>query len=91
MSATPQTGAARNRRTWTLNDLVDWDAKIRARADEFGLSYYPQDVELCDHYGMLGSSMYDRMRPACDLKVLMVNSARVERNVKLLLKKSLCP
>jgi hypothetical protein len=40
---------------------------------------------------MLGSSTYARTREACDLKVPMVYSARVDWKVKFLLKKSLCP
>ncbi|HEV2170813.1 MAG TPA: SpoVR family protein, partial [Candidatus Binatus sp.] len=61
MSATPPAGAARNLRTWTLNDLVEWDTRIRDKAAEFGLDCYPQEFELCDHYGMLGYMAYSGM------------------------------
>ena len=41
MSATPHAGAARNITVWTLDDLVEWDRRIRDKAAEFGLSDFP--------------------------------------------------
>jgi len=61
MSATPHAGAARNITVWTLNDLVEWDRRIRDKAAEFGLDCYPQEFELCDHTGMLGYMAYSGM------------------------------
>jgi stage V sporulation protein R len=40
---------------------VEWEELIRAKADEFGLTYYPQEFEICDHYGMLGYMAYSGM------------------------------
>ena len=39
---------------YTIDDLVDWDKKIREKVDEFGLACFPQEFELCDHTEMLG-------------------------------------
>jgi stage V sporulation protein R len=44
-----------------LQDLVDWDARIREKVGEFGLDCYPQEFELCDHTGMLGYMAYSGM------------------------------
>ncbi len=47
--------------TYTLDDLVRWDSVIRTKVDEFGLSCFPQEFELCDHYEMLGYMAYSGM------------------------------
>jgi stage V sporulation protein R len=46
---------------YELSELVEWDRKIREKADAFGLSYYPQEFELCDHTGMIGFMSYNGM------------------------------
>jgi stage V sporulation protein R len=46
---------------YTLQDLVDWDERIREKVIEFGLECYPQEFELCDHNGMLGYMAYSGM------------------------------
>lgn len=34
---------------WTIEDLKYWDAKIREKVEEFGLSCFSQEFEVCDH------------------------------------------
>lgn len=46
---------------YTIDDLVDWDKKIREKVDEFGLACFPQEFELCDHTEMLGYMAYSGM------------------------------
>jgi stage V sporulation protein R len=46
---------------YELQDLVDWDERIREKVIEFGLDCYPQEFELCDHNGMLGYMAYSGM------------------------------
>jgi len=46
---------------YEISELVEWESKIRAKADEFGLTYYPQEYEICDHYGMMGYMSYSGM------------------------------
>lgn len=48
-------------RHWTIKDLEYWDARIREKAEEFGLSCYPQEFEICDHQQMLGYMAYSGM------------------------------
>jgi stage V sporulation protein R len=60
-NVTISAGANRQDTTWTLDDLVRWDELIRKKADEFGLTYYTQEFELCDHTGMLGYMAYNGM------------------------------
>jgi spore cortex formation protein SpoVR/YcgB (stage V sporulation) len=43
---------------WDVKDLEYWDEKIREKVEEFGLSCYPQEFELCDHFQMLGYMAY---------------------------------
>ena len=44
-----------------ISELEVWDAKICEKAAEFGLSYYPQEFEICDHNQMLGYMAYSGM------------------------------
>ena len=37
---------------YTLKDLEYWDQRIREKVEEFGLSCYPQEFEICDHADM---------------------------------------
>src|ERR1700739_2305737 len=46
---------------WDIKDLEYWDERIREKVEEFGLSYYPQEFELCDHFQMLGYMAYSGM------------------------------
>src|SRR5580700_6388378 len=46
---------------YEIQDLVEWDNRIRDKAAEFGLDWYPQEFELCDHTGMLGYMAYSGM------------------------------
>ena len=47
--------------TWDLKDLEYWDERIREKVAEFGLVYYPQEFEVCDHTQMLGYMAYSGM------------------------------
>ena len=49
---------------WDVRDLEYWDEKIREKVEEFGLSCYPQEFEICDHFQMLGYMAYSGM-PSC--------------------------
>src|SRR3990167_10897631 len=44
-----------------ISELKQWDERIRKKADEFGLSCYPQDFEICDFKQMLGYMAYSGM------------------------------
>ncbi|MBL4639895.1 MAG: SpoVR family protein, partial [Kordiimonadaceae bacterium] len=47
--------------SWTMDDLVDWDVKIRKLVDAFGLTCFEQEFEVCDHEQMLGYMAYHGM------------------------------
>ena len=36
-------------RGYDIKDLEYWDSCIREKVEEFGLSTYPQEFELCDY------------------------------------------
>jgi stage V sporulation protein R len=46
---------------YDLEDLVEWDRRIREKVDEFGLDCFPQEFEICDHSQMLGYMAYAGM------------------------------
>lgn len=46
---------------YEITDLVEWDNRIREKAAAFGLTWYPQEFEICDHNGMLGYMAYSGM------------------------------
>ncbi len=48
-------------RPWNTGDLEYWDACIREKVEEFGLSCFPQEFEICDHEQMLGYMAYSGM------------------------------
>ncbi len=48
-------------RDWNVRDLEEWDARIRDKAEAFGLSWFPQEFEICDHLEMLGYMAYSGM------------------------------
>lgn len=43
---------------WDVTDREYWGEKMREKVEEFGLSRYPQEFELCDHFHMLGYIAY---------------------------------
>src|SRR5438105_2505703 len=46
---------------YEVSELIEWDNRIRDKAAEFGLDWYPQEFEICDHNGMLGYMAYSGM------------------------------
>ncbi len=44
-----------------LKDLEYWDERIRELVDDVGLSCFPQEFELCDHFQMLSYAAYGGM------------------------------
>jgi stage V sporulation protein R len=46
---------------YEISDLIGWDDRIREKAAEFGLDWFPQEFEICDHNGMLGYMAYSGM------------------------------
>ncbi len=46
---------------WAVKDLEHWDEKIRVKVQEFGLSCFDQEFEVCDHNQMLGYMAYSGM------------------------------
>ncbi len=46
---------------WDIRDLEGWEEKIRVKVEEFGLSCFDQEFELCDHNQMLGYMAYSGM------------------------------
>ncbi len=47
--------------TITINILEDWDEKIKKFVDQYGLTCYPQEFEICDHEEMLAYMAYSGM------------------------------
>ena len=47
--------------TWSVEELEEWDARIRERAEQFGLDCFAQEFEICDHNQMLGYMAYSGM------------------------------
>ena len=46
---------------WDVRELERWDEKIQTKVEDFGLSCYPQEFEVCDHSQMLGYMAYHGM------------------------------
>ena len=46
---------------YDIQDLETWDAKIREKVQELGLSCFPQEFEVCNHNQMLGYMAYSGM------------------------------
>jgi stage V sporulation protein R len=46
---------------WRVDELEEWDARIREKVAEFGLECFPQEFEICDHNQMLGYMAYSGM------------------------------
>ena len=46
---------------YEIKDLELWDERIREKAEEFGLSCFPQEFEICDHHEMLTYMAYSGM------------------------------
>jgi stage V sporulation protein R len=43
---------------YSVEDLEEWDKRIREKIQEFGLDCYPQQFEICDHNQMLSAMAY---------------------------------
>jgi stage V sporulation protein R len=48
-------------RTWNVSELEQWDERIRAKVEEFGLTCFDQEFEICDQEQMLGYMAYHGM------------------------------
>lgn len=48
-------------KSYSLEDLAEWDARIIPIVERFGLECYPQEFEICDHFEMLGYMAYSGM------------------------------
>jgi len=46
---------------WAVKDLEQWDERIRAKAQELGLTCFAQEFEICDQEQMLGYMAYHGM------------------------------
>jgi len=46
---------------YDIEDLEEWDKRIRDKVAEFGLECFPQEFEVCDHSEMLGYMAYSGM------------------------------
>ncbi|HLW71158.1 MAG TPA: SpoVR family protein [Candidatus Binataceae bacterium] len=46
---------------YEIRELAEWDKRVQDKAAEFGLTWYPQEFEICDHNGMLGYMAYSGM------------------------------
>jgi stage V sporulation protein R len=46
---------------WKVEELEEWDGRIRELVGRFGLDCYPQDFEICDQNQMLGYMAYSGM------------------------------
>lgn len=47
--------------TDSIELLQEWDQRIRAEVERFGLHCYPQEFEICDHHEMIGYMAYSGM------------------------------
>jgi len=47
--------------TWRVEDLKEWDDRIIAIAQNYGLDWYPINYEVCDYYSMIGHMSYHGM------------------------------
>lgn len=45
----------------SVEELQEWDNRIRELVEQFGLKCYPQEFEICDHVEMLGYMAYSGM------------------------------
>ncbi|RME60851.1 MAG: stage V sporulation protein R, partial [Candidatus Dadabacteria bacterium] len=45
----------------SIKELQEWDKKIYALVEKFGLNCYPQEFEICDHHQMIGYMAYSGM------------------------------
>jgi stage V sporulation protein R len=46
---------------FSISELEEWNGRIEAYASEFGLSFYPQEFEICSYEEMLGYEAYTGM------------------------------
>ncbi|RIL00831.1 MAG: stage V sporulation protein R, partial [Proteobacteria bacterium] len=47
--------------TMSTDELQEWDERIRALVQRYGLNCYPQEFEVCDHNEMIGYMAYSGM------------------------------
>jgi stage V sporulation protein R len=47
--------------TFTIQELEAWNERILVLVKEFGLDFYPQEFEICDHEQMLAYMVYSGM------------------------------
>jgi len=45
----------------TVEEMEEWDQRIRLLVDRYGLNCYPQEFEVCDHHEMIGYMSYSGM------------------------------
>ncbi|MTI31019.1 stage V sporulation protein R [Cytophagales bacterium RKSG123] len=45
-------------RSWTIQNLLEWNERIEEKARELGLDFYKQEFEICDYHDMLGYQSY---------------------------------
>ena len=46
---------------WNIKDREAWDKRIQEKVQEFGLSCFPQEFEICDQHQMIGYMSYSGM------------------------------
>ena len=68
---------------WDVRDLEYWDEKIREKVEEFDLSCFPQEFEVCDHFQMLGAMAYSGMPSHYPPLVLWEKLRKIEDHVRL--------
>jgi len=47
--------------SYSIEDLQSWNDRILERVQSFGLNFYPQEFEICDHEQMLSYMVYSGM------------------------------
>ena len=47
--------------SWSIEELQEWDEKIRKIATGYGLDWYPINYEICNYYSMIGHMAYHGM------------------------------
>ena len=46
---------------YNMQDLAEWDKRIRTWVDKYGLKCFPQEFEVCDHNEMIGYMAFSGM------------------------------
>jgi stage V sporulation protein R len=47
--------------SWSVNELQEWDEKIKKVAEGYKLDWYPINYEICNYYSMIGHMAYHGM------------------------------